>query len=351
MNQATSPDDHKYINTSRGGKPSKVLAVALALIVLFSLALFGLVEILNTRPVGLDAASKALRDAATALLVGATIALIFELVVQRRASKASEAAVARSLAPIRSFLSILQAQLKDLHEKARETVALSHVMTVAEQTGMVDIFENRRQLFDRELKARLTQNDIKRILLVGVSLRDFFAGDAPLYGTMTALNERMRLLKLERKEATEISAIIMKGNCANADLRITIEEGKEFRNVEQQTRGRNWREKSRLWSDYKRVTDAWELHFDQVDLYEFDHLPTAWVVLIESRDPGKSVVYVEQYHYGRLTRGGGSDAFYSCLGGKCPVLKYGEGEVFGIFRNHLQALRDASTKRTRVEPR
>ena len=291
------------------------------------------------------AISLSLRDAATSLLVGATIALIFEIVVQRRASKASELVVRRSLAPISSFLSSLQIQLEDLHQKARATVELSHVMTVAQHTGIADIFENRRELFEKEIKARLAQADVKRILMVGVSLRDFFAGDSPLYETMTALNEKIRSLNKCGKEAPEVCAIIMKGDCEDADLRITIEEGTEFRNFEQNLNTKNWREKSRLWSDYKRVTDSWELHFDQVKLYEFNHLPTGWVLLIESNEPVKNAVYIEQYHYGRLSQGMSGNAIYSCLGGKCPVFKFGQGDVYEIFRNHLYALCEASSKR------
>ena len=195
-----SEDLHKAAD----GRPSKLIIMAMSLILVFSLGLFGIVEVLNTKHAGLEAISLSLRDAATSLLVGATIALIFEIVVQRRASKASELVVRRSLAPISSFLSSLQIQLEDLHQKARATVELSHVMTVAQHTGIADIFENRRELFEKEIKARLAQADVKRILMVGVSLRDFFAGDSPLYETMTALNEKIRSLNKCGKEAPEV---------------------------------------------------------------------------------------------------------------------------------------------------
>ncbi|MBM4048173.1 MAG: hypothetical protein FJ279_23975 [Planctomycetes bacterium] len=339
------PDNMDKDNRPSDGRPSRILLAALVFIVLFALGLFGVVDVLRTKSTGLDALCGGLRDAATALLVGATIALIFEVVVQRRASKASESVVQKSLAPIRSFLSDLQVRLEDLHAKSRATVELSHVMTVAQHTGITDIFENRKELFDREVRKRLEQPDVKRILMVGVSLRDFFAGDAPLYETMTALNETIRRLRREKKPTPEVAAVIMKGDCADADLRITIEEGTEFRDTERQLHGESWREKSRLWSDWKRVTDSWELHFDQVALYEFEHLPTGWVLLLESSDPAKSAVYVEQYHYGRLNRGPSDNAIYSCLGGKCPVLKFAHGDAYEIFRNHLRAMCEASTKR------
>lgn len=348
MNEKQYQDIKNSSRDDTKSRPNRIVIYALALILLFSLGLFGIVEIINTKQMGMETLSRSLRDAATALLVGGAIALIFEMVVQSRASKASEAVVQKSLKPIQDFLSSLQTQLEDLHQKARATVELSHVMTVAQHTVIVDIFENRRELFEREIKNRLLQTDINRILMVGVSLRDLFAGDAPLYETMTALNERIRNLREKDKEALKVCAIIMKGDCADADLRITIEEGTEFREAEQQQakEGGNWREKSRLWSDYKRVMDSWELHFDQIDLYEFEHLPTGWVMLIESKEPAKSAVYVEQYHYGRLNRGVSGDAIYSCLGGKCPVLKFAHGDAYEIFKNHLGALCDASQKRS-----
>jgi len=323
-------------------KPNRIIIFGMVLVALVALGLFGIVELMREGTFDNQRLCDAVKNAAAALLVGGILSLIFEFVLQRQASKATEQALQETFTPVTELLDTQHNILQKMLVKAQETMDLSHVMTVAQHVGIINIFKDRKELFDRELKTRLQQDDLKRIFMVGVSLRDFFAGDAPLYDVTTALNERIKHQKKHKEKALKIQAVIMRGDCEDADVRIEVEEGDEFKAAGKKSGG-NWREKSRLWSDYKRVTDAWSLHFDQIELFEFDHLPTAWVVLIESLIQGKGDLYIEQYHYGRLSQSKiGIGEFYSCLGGRYPVFKFGEGTVYSIFRNHVVTLMNNS---------
>jgi len=323
-----------------GPYPARVVAWGMGLVVAIGIVMFGIADLLQNRQGGgLDVPS-AVRHAATALIVGGVIATIFELVIHRQASAAMHQVMHSTFGPVADALIQQTKVLDESISKAQEAIQVSHVMAVAQHVGLVDIFRDRRELFDKELRERLTAPDVKAVRMLGVSLRDVFAGDGPLYETFARLYSEIE----SGQSQVELEATVMRGDCQDADLRIEVEEGAEFMQQQKTTGKRgNWRAKSRLWGDYKRVTDSWELHFTQVTLCEFDHLPTAWVMLIESRNPEDSAVYVEQYHYGRIgiTRHGYGH-LYSCLGGKVPVLKFRPGTTYEIFRNHLQVMRSYS---------
>jgi len=323
--------------------PAKIIICGMGLIVVVGLLMFGLADRLAQGwELGFDA-PESLRHAATALIVGGVIAIVFEMVIHRQASAAFRQVLRLTFRPVVEGLQQQAARLDESIKTADKAIKLSHVMAVAQTVGISDIFRDRHELFERELRVRLEGRDIKALRMMGVSLRDMFAGDGPLYEVLARLND-----EVQRGRRTVMEAIIMKGDCADADLRIEVEEGAEFARLQRTSVSPNWRRKSRLWKDYERVTDSWELHFKGVELYEFDHLPTAWVMLVEAENPGDCAVYVEQYHYGRIgitTHGRGG--LYSCLGGKVPVLKFAPGTAYEIFRNHLEIMKHHSTRRSR----
>ena len=315
--------------------PAKVIICGMGLVVVIGMLMFGLADRLAQGwKVGFDAPAS-LRHAATALIVGGVIAMVFEMVIHRQASAAMRQVLRSTFRPVVEELQQQTTKLNESIETADKAIQLSHVMAVAQDVGLVDIFRDRKELFANELETRLKEErDITAIRMIGVSLRDLFGGDGPLYEILGWLHNALETGDLE----LTLEAVIMRGNCEDADLRIEVEEGSEYAQQQRAQEMQNWRSMSRLWSDYERVVNSWKLHFTKVDLREFDHLPTAWVMLVESRIPANSAVYVEQYHYGRATMRPGENEYYSCLGGHVPVLKFGPGETFSIFSNHLDVM-------------
>jgi len=350
MNTKSNDDDSNSVpampTLADPARPSKTIIVAFLILGMISLVLIGAPEWVRAWISGQLDIFRVARDAGTALLVGGVIALIFELVIQQQANKAAARTFTAVFRPVRQELERTREQLVHVMQKTERTMQLAHVMAVADHLGIQDIFRNRQELFEQELKGRLLQDDIRALFLVGVSLRDFFAADAPLYSVMTEINEQNK--RKESDDRVEIHAVIMQGDCEDANLRIEVEEGTEFVNAQKAAASINWREKSRLWSDYRRVTDCLGLHFDQVQAREFSHLPTSWVALIESRTPHRCAVYIEQYHYGRIESEG---SFYSCLGGKYPILKFGPGSVYEIFHNHVETMVRVSGQKNGCQPR
>jgi len=311
------------------GPRVRVVAPMIALIVV-ALVIFGVCDAQGY--LGEMNKLMVLRDLATAILVGGVIGLLYELLLQRQVIRVVTAVFRARFAPI-------EAGLRRHTGALQQIVAESHVMAVAQRLEIQDIFSDRTELFDRELRRRLANaGDISKLYLVGISLRDFMDHARPggLFSLMIDLDIRAaEAARMPDSCVLDIRAVIMRGDCLDAHLRIAMEEGYSLAEENAGRLSDDDRKDSQLWRDYQVVVADWGNYFEKVELREFDHLPTSWIVLVESANPTRSAVYIEQYHCGRP--GSGAQR-YICLGGTYPVLKFGPGAVYKVLYNHVEAL-------------
>ena len=128
----TTTDDSPGTGSgSSSYRPSRVIALGMVCVVLVSLGLFGFVELMRGGTFDSERLCDAVRTAASALLVGGVLSLIFEIVIQRQASKAADQALRATFAPVTEGLRQQQAILEAMLRTADRTMDLSHVMGVS----------------------------------------------------------------------------------------------------------------------------------------------------------------------------------------------------------------------------